>query len=231
MSFIRDPDSPSGRRFDIGVLIVILYSIGTFSIETLPDLSLETQSFLETSDAVVTMLFTAEYVLRLATARNPFKYIFSFYGLVDLLAIAPFYLATGLDMRAIRVVRLFRIFRILKLVRYSKAIRRFAKAISIAKEEIVLFMLAALMLIYLAAVGIYYFEHDAQPDRFQSIFHSLWWAVATLTTVGYGDVYPVTTGGKVFTFIVLAAGLGIVAVPTGLIASALTRVRESENEI
>lgn len=230
-SFIRDPDSPNGRRFDIGVLVVILYSIGTFSVETLPDLSIETQSFLETSEVVVTILFTAEYVLRLATARNPFRYIFSFYGLVDLLAIAPFYLASGLDTRAIRVVRLFRIFRILKLARYSKAIRRFAKAISIAKEEIVLFMLAALMLIYLAAVGIYYFEHDAQPDRFQSIFHSLWWAVATLTTVGYGDVYPVTTGGKVFTFIVLAAGLGIVAVPTGLIASALTRVRESENEI
>ena len=231
LGFISNPDNPAGRRFDLGILVVILYSIVTFSIETIPDLSFEIQSFLETSEAVVTVLFTIEYALRLITAPSPLRYAFSFYGLIDLLAIAPFYLMSGIDMRALRAVRLFRIFRILKLARYSKAIRRFGKAIAIAKEEIVLFMVAALLLIYLAAVGIYYFEHDAQPDRFQSIFHCLWWAVVTLTTVGYGDVFPVTTGGKIFTFIVLAAGLGIVAVPTGLIASALTKVRENEDQI
>ena len=92
------------------------------------------------------------------------------------------------------------------------------------------FLGIAVMLIYLSAVGIYYFEHDAQPDLFASVFHSLWWAVVTLTTVGYGDAFPVTLGGRIFTFAVLMAGLGIVAVPTGLLASALARVREEERD-
>ena len=105
---------------------------------------------------------------------------------------------------------------------------RFGKAIALAKEEAILFLLATIVLLYLSAVGIYYFEHQVQPEQFKSIPHSLWWAVATLTTVGYGDVYPITVGGKVFTFIILMIGLGIIAVPAGLVASALSKVREDE---
>ena len=228
---ISRPDTPAGKAFDIGLLVLIVYSMVTFSVDTLPHLPSHVRAFLDTSEIVVTVLFTAEYVLRICAADKPLRYICSFLGILDLLAIAPFYLLPGMDTRSLRSLRLFRIFRILKLSRYSKAIRRFAVAIAIAKEEIIIFMGAALILIYLAAVGIYYFEHEAQPDRFQSIFHSLWWAVVTLTTVGYGDVYPITDGGKIFTFFVLAAGLGIVAVPTGLIASALSKVREYEDEI
>jgi len=93
-----------------------------------------------------------------------------------------------------------------------------------------LFLIATAMLLYFAAVGIYYFESSAQPESFQSVFHSLWWALATLTTVGYGDVYPVTVGGKVFTFLVLMLGLGIVAVPAGLVASALGKARDEEEQ-
>lgn len=91
-----------------------------------------------------------------------------------------------------------------------------------------LFVVVTLMLLYISAVGIYYFENEAQPEVFKSVFHSLWWAVATLTTVGYGDVYPITIGGKVFTFAILMVGLGIVAVPAGLLASALSKVRMEE---
>jgi len=116
----------------------------------------------------------------------------------------------------------------LKLARYSEALKRIGKALLIAKEELILFGFVTLMLLYLSAVGIYHFEHAAQPNNFKSIFDSLWWAVTTLTTVGYGDVYPITLGGRLFTFIVLMLGLGIVAVPTGIIASALTSVRKSE---
>jgi voltage-gated potassium channel len=87
-----------------------------------------------------------------------------------------------------------------------------------------------LLLLYLSAVGIYYFEHDAQPDLYSSVFHSLWWAVATLTTVGYGDVYPITVGGRIFTFLVLLVGLGVVSVPAGLVASALSKAREMDGE-
>ena len=124
---------------------------------------------------------------------------------------------------------MLRLFRAFKLIRYSKAIQRFRRAFTIAKEEMVLFLFIACLLLFFTSVGIYYFENAAQPEKFKSIFHSLWWAVATLTTVGYGDVYPITTGGKIFTFFVLMIGLGIVAVPAGLIASALSKARMEEN--
>lgn len=97
-----------------------------------------------------------------------------------------------------------------------------------AREEIVLFLFLTLILLYLSAVGIYYFEREAQPEEFASVFHSLWWAVATLTTVGYGDIYPITAGGKVFTFFMMIIGMGIIAVPAGLVASALTKAKEME---
>jgi len=108
-------------------------------------------------------------------------------------------------------------------------IQRFHRAFIIAREEMMLFLFVALLLLYFSGVGIYYFENNAQSEQFSSIFHSLWWAVATLTTVGYGDVYPITTGGKIFTFFILMIGLGIVAVPAGLIASALSKARAEED--
>jgi voltage-gated potassium channel len=129
-----------------------------------------------------------------------------------------------------RSLRLLRIFRVFKLVRYNKALKRFNRALSIAREEIVIFLSAAILLIYLTAVGIYFFENEAQPDKFSSIFDSLWWAVVTLTTVGYGDAYPITLGGRAFTVVMLLLGLGIVAIPTGLLASALNRAREEEDK-
>jgi voltage-gated potassium channel len=126
------------------------------------------------------------------------------------------------------VFRLLRLLRIFKLLKYNEAISRFHRALLIAKEELVLFGLVAAIMLYLSAVGIYYFENSAQPEQFKSVFHSLWWAVTTLTTVGYGDMYPITAGGRLFTFFVLVIGLGIVAVPTGLIASALSQVRDED---
>ena len=147
------------------------------------------------------------------------------------MAILPFYLTLGgVDLRALRILQLFRIVRILKLSRYSEATARFGKAMAFAKEEIVLFAGVAIALLYLSAAGIWYFEHEAQPEAFASIMHSLWWATATLTTVGYGDVYPVTTGGKLFTFVILMCGLGIVAVPSGIVAAALSQVPKKKAE-
>lgn len=179
---------------------------------------------------MVIIIFTIEYLLRIIYAPHKFRYIFSFYGLIDLFAIVPFYLATTIDLRSIRVFRLFRLIRLLKLLKYSKAINRFHRALVIAKEELILFAFVTVILLYLSSVGIYHFENSAQPQLFQSVFHSLWWAVTTLTTVGYGDMYPVTSGGKIFTTIVLFIGLGIVAIPTGLIASALSIARQEENK-
>ncbi|MFT6370944.1 MAG: voltage-gated potassium channel [Maribacter sp.] len=115
-------------------------------------------------------------------------------------------------------------------MRYNRALAHFSRAINRAKEEILLFLFLTLILIYFSAVGIYYFENTAQPEHFSSIFDSLWWAIITLTTVGYGDVYPITVGGKVFTFFILMIGLGIVAIPTGIISSALTKSVDSKEE-
>ena len=225
---IDSTENTSGKLFTFSIQFLIIVSLVTFSIDTLPDLSPSTKEFLRLIEVITVVIFSLEYVLRLVVAEKIFKFAFSFYGLIDLAAILPFYIATGLDLRAIRVFRLLRVLRILKLLKYNQAISRLHRALVIAKEELILFGIVAGILLYLSAVGIYYFENGAQPEQFKSVFHSLWWAVTTLTTVGYGDMYPITAGGRLFTFFVLMIGLGIVAVPTGLIASALSQVRNED---
>lgn len=225
---VQGSDTKAGRAFDAVVLFLIIFSIITLTIETLPDLSPTTKWALHISEVVIVAFFTIEYILRIATSPRKRSYIFSFHGIIDLVAILPFYLSIGFDLRSARALRLFRIFRILKLARYNDAIARFGKAVSYAKEEVMIFLFATLILLYLSAVGIYYFEHQVQPENFGSIIHSLWWALATLSTVGYGDAYPMTVGGKLFTFVILMCGLGVVAVPAGIVSSALSKVVRNE---
>jgi voltage-gated potassium channel len=222
-------DKRHGRIITLFIQSLILISLITFSIETLPNLSPSTSRWLDRIEIVIVVIFTIEYLLRIVAADRKLEFILSFYGLVDLLAIAPYFIATGVDLRSIRAFRFLRLFRLFKMVRYNKAIRRFHRAFIIAREELVLFVSVTLLLIYFSAVGIYYFENEAQPEKFASVFHSLRWSVATLTTVGYGDVYPITVGGKLFTFFILLIGLGIVSVPAGLVASALSKAREVED--
>lgn len=226
---VEDSDTKAGKTFDLFIQAIIVISLVSFTIETLPDLSPTTRTFLRGIEIVSVTIFTVEYLARVLVASNRPAFIFSFFGIIDLLAILPFYLGMGLDLRSLRAFRLLRLVRIFKLARYSAAARRFHRAFLIAKEELALFLFATLIIIYLAAVGIYHFENPAQPEAFSSVFHSLWWAVSTLTTVGYGDIYPVTAGGKIFTFFILAAGLGIVSIPAGLVASALAKAREMED--
>ncbi len=171
-------------------------------------------------------MFITEYLLRLATAPKRWNYVVSFYGLVDLAAILPTLL--GLDLRALRAIRLFRLLRLLKITR-TKAFNRFGRALLTVKDEGLIFLFTTALVLYFAASGIYLFEHDVQPDVFGSIPESLWWAVATLTTVGYGDTYPVTAGRRVFTSIVLLCGMAIVAAPAGLVAAALARASKNDN--
>ena len=216
-------DNKLSRYFSLFIQVLILLSVVTFSAETIPDLKPQTRTILQSIEWFCVVIFTLEYLLRIYVADSKPKFIFSFFGIIDFLAILPFYLSFGVDLRSLRVLRFLRLFRILKLVRYNKAMNHFTRAIKSAKEEIFLFIFITLILIYFAAVGIYYFENQAQPEHFSSIFDSLWWAIITLTTVGYGDVYPITVGGKVFTFFILMIGLGIVAIPTGIISSALTK--------
>jgi voltage-gated potassium channel len=226
---IEKSDTRQGKAFDLTMQTLIVLSIITFSVETLPNLEEQTRYYLRMFEIITVSIFTLEYISRFIVATSKKAFVFSFFGIVDILSILPFYLSTGLDLRAVRMLRLFRLFRILKLVRYSAALNRFKSAFAIAKEELMLFLFATMAMFYLSGVGIYYFENEAQPEVFSSIFHSLWWSVITLTTVGYGDIYPITAGGKIFTFFILIIGLGIVSIPAGLIASALSKARTIEN--
>lgn len=223
-------DNKLSKGFAFFIQLLIVLSVITFSVETLPNLKPQTKTILNSIEVFCVVVFTAEYLARIYVADNKPKFIFSFFGLIDLFAILPFYLSFGLDLRSLRVLRMFRLFRLLKLVRYNRAMRHFAKAMLLAKEQIILFMGVTLVLIYFAAIGIYYFENEAQPEHFSSIFDSLWWSIVTLTTVGYGDVYPITVGGRIFTFFILLIGLGIVAIPTGIISSSLTKVVEPDSD-
>lgn len=227
-SVIEDTDTRAGRIFDICIQTLIFASLVAFSIGTILDLSEKTLKGLRVFEIVTVLIFSVEYILRIIVSNKKLKYIFSFYGIVDMLAVLPFYLSLGVDLRSLRILRLFRLFRIIKLVRYSKALQRFRTALKIAREELVVFFLATVLLLFLSGAGIYFFENPAQPEQFSSVFSSLWWAVATLTTVGYGDIYPITAGGKIFTFVVLMIGLGIVAVPAGILSSSLSKAREIE---
>lgn len=223
---VEENDTREGQLFDVAIQVLIIFSLIVYSIGTIPNLSPLWKTIINWADIICYVVFTIEYFSRIYIAKNPLKYVFSFYGIVDLLAILPFLFGRSFDLRAIRALRVLRIISALKISRYSESLQRFAIAIKIIKPELTLFLIVSNVFIFLSASGIYFFEKDVQPDHFASIFHSLWWAIVTLTTVGYGDVYPITWGGRAFTYVILLIGLGIITIPTGLIASALGEARE-----
>ncbi|MBK8456373.1 MAG: ion transporter [Phyllobacteriaceae bacterium] len=228
-AIVAGDDPRFGNRFDEAMLIVILVSLAALGLETVPAIPGWLHTLCIWIERASILLFTAEYAARLGTAKKAWKYATSFWGVIDFLAVAPWWLTMGgAGFQAIRSLRLLRILRALKLVRHLAAIDRVRRAFELVREEMAVFGLLALILLFIAGVGIYEFEHEAQPVAFSSIPQSLWFVVVTLTTVGYGDVYPVTTGGKLFTVLILVTGIGIVALPTSLITTGLTRAREEE---
>lgn len=228
-TIVQESNTRAGRAFDLGVQALIVASMIAMAVETMPSLPDNLQNALQSFELLTVALFGIEYCLRLGTAEKPLRYATSFFGIIDLMSVLPSLLGLGADLRAIRAFRLLRLFRLLKLVRYSQAVRRYHLALRIAWEELILFGAVAAVMVFLAAVGIYQCEHERQPDTFGSIPQCLWWAIVTLTTVGYGDAYPVTAGGKLFTTMMLIVGLGVVSIPCGLVASSLSAAREIQN--
>ena len=224
---LTNSDTKIGRVFDVFIQVLILLSLVSFSIETLPNVGETTSRILNTFELLCVVIFSLEYLLRLLSTKS-FKYAFTFSGVIDLVAILPFYITSGVDLRSLRIFRLLRVFRAFKLLKYSNSLNRLLNAFSSIKNELIVFSVATAFLLYLSAVGIYYFENAAQPEKFKSVFHSLWWAVTTLTTVGYGDMYPITTGGKLFSTLIVFLGLGLVAVPSGLLATAFSKGFKNE---
>lgn len=229
-NFVNDNTSVAGKLFDYLVLIFIFISLIVYALETLPDLNIEQLAILHRIEFFLIIFFTIEFFLRLWYANKPLNYIFSFYGLIDIISVLPYYLHFGFGFSSLRALRIFRIFRALKIVRYNRALIRFKIAFNIIREEIILFAILTGILLYIISAGIYHFEHIAQPKLFNSVFHSLWWAVVTLFTVGYGDSYPITVGGKIFTFFVLIIGVSMMMVPAGIFTTALMKAREIEEK-
>lgn len=230
---VEETGTRSGLVFDLSIQLLIIASIVIFSLETLPNLNDRTVMVLSILESVCITVFAIEYLLRLFVAKRKLKFVFSLWGMIDLLAILPFFLfAYGITLNLIilRAFRLLRLVRILKLGRYSKSLSRMVLAMKIAREDLLLALAATLIMLLVASFGIYQFENPVQPEKFSSVFESLWWALATLTTVGYGDIYPITLGGRIFTGFILMIGLGIVALPAGIIASSLTEARKQQDD-
>lgn len=214
-----------GHGFSLLIQLLILASAVVFAFDSGRPTPDPYGRYFEVLDMGFLFLFTVEYVLRIWAAPKKHEFIFSFFGIVDLLAILPAILFLLPQFRMLRILRFLRIFRILKATRFILAVDRLTTALNDVKRELVALVILSLMLVYLAACGIHYFEKETQPEAFGSIFGSMWWAIVTLTTVGYGDVYPATAGGRIFTGLVILIGVGLIAIPSGLLASVLTEAR------
>lgn len=207
---------------------LILFYMLSLSLETVSSLR-EFASIFNTISIIVTTVFVAELILRLFVSEYPLKYLTSFYGIVDVVAILPALL--GADTKSLRALRLLRVFKLFKSKQINDAVKRMQFAFHEIKRDLIVFSFIAFIFLYFSAVGVYHFEHQAQPDKFGSIPAAFWWAIVSLTTVGYGDSYPITIGGKIFAGVVVIIGIGIVALPTGLIASALTGIKQKNADM
>ncbi len=217
---VEETNTPLGRGFDITIQCLIIVGVVCFVLETESALRVY-KFFFHRIEVFIVVTFTAEYMLRVWSAKNRWEYMRSGWGIVDFLAIAPFYLGIG-DLRILRILRIFRLLRVFKLARYIESLQLMGKVFRQVAPALTSFSMIVSITILLSATGIYYAEHDAQPKVFSSISSCLWWSVVTLTTVGYGDAYPITATGKVFASIVMLLGIGIVAVPIALLSSAFT---------
>ena len=219
------------RRFDVFIMTLIVLNVVAVVTETVEALYTKYKVYYDFFEYFSVFVFTIEYIIRLwaCTARPKYshpvwgrlRYMFSVEALIDLLAILPFYLPLffDLDLRVIRMLRLFRLLRIFKLGRYSVAFGMIIKVIEKRREELMITLTLVLVLMILSSSLMYYIEHEVQPEAFTSIPATMWWSVATLTTVGYGDVYPVTPLGKVLAALIAILGIGIFALPAGILAA------------
>ena len=221
---IYEADTGLGKWFDIILIIAIIISILLVMLESVESIDAEYHDFLLTSEWIITVLFTLEYIARIVSIKRAKKYIFSFYGIIDFLATIPMYLSLFLvdahALLALRALRLLRVFRILKLTRYLGARKTLINALRNSKLKIAVFLFSVIVLTIILGTIMYMIE--GPENGFNNIPHSMYWAIVTLTTVGYGDVYPVTALGKIFAVISAFSSIGIVALPAGILAGSFT---------
>jgi voltage-gated potassium channel len=243
---VATPLDRRGKVIDIALVSLIFINVVAVIFESVESLHLAYGGLFRSIEMVSICVFSVEYIARVwscierpehdpiySPMKSRLAYIFTPMALIDLLAILPFFLSAlvpGLDLRFVRVIRMARIF---KLTRYSKAVTILLQVLKQEQKSFGAALFVLIVVTIIAACGIYLFEHTVQPGKFGSIPEALWWAVATLTTVGYGDVTPITVGGKIFGGIIAILGIGMVALPAGILASGFVdelRRREREYE-
>ncbi|HKP70654.1 MAG TPA: ion transporter [Pyrinomonadaceae bacterium] len=222
---VFESETMAGRVFDVSVICLILLSVTAVILESIPGVRDVFGPELLIAEWFFTILFTFEYLLRLISVRRPFRYALSFYGLVDLLAILPTYLSLFVPgtqyFLTIRILRLLRIFRILKLAEYTSESRVLTTALMASHRKIFVFLVAVLTIV--TVVGSLMYVVEGEENGFTDIPTSIYWAIVTLTTVGYGDLSPKTPLGKFLASVVMILGYGIIAVPTGIVTAELAR--------
>jgi voltage-gated potassium channel len=225
---IFEADTPAGQAFDIGLLVLILASLVVVSLESVDSFRTQHGFLLRVLEWTFTALFTIEYVLRCATVARPLRYARSFFGLVDLLAILPTWMSLFVEgsqsLAVIRTLRLLRIFRVLKLVRYSSEAAVLARALRNARAKITVFVGGVLCSVVISGALMYFVE--GPEHGFDNIPRATYWAIVTLTTVGYGDIAPQTPLGQAISACIMLLGYGIIAVPTGILSAELAHVQQ-----
>ncbi len=226
---IFEADTPLGKAFDVTLLVAIVASVFAVCLDSVVSIRQQYSVELMAVEWFFTGLFTVEFTLRLFSVRRPFGYVFSFYGLVDLLAILPSYMSLLFPgtqhLLVIRILRLLRVFRVLKLGRYVSESQHLATAIKNSRPKIFVFLFTVLTLVVVIGAAMYIIEGPAHG--FDSIPRAMYWAIVTLTTVGYGDITPETVPGQILSSILMILGYGIIAIPTGIMTAELTSVTRS----
>lgn len=234
-----DSNDIASKIFDIFIISLILLNVCLVLIDTF-SVPMWAKTLFRKVEVFSVVVFTIEYLIRIWTAdllfpeltsiRAHFKYIFSFMALIDLFAILPFYLPflVPIDLRVLRVLRIVRLLRIFKFNRYTTSLTQIANVFRRKAGQLFSSMFVVILLMIIASVIMYNIENPAQPETFDNALSGLWWAIATLTTVGYGDIYPITALGKVLSAIIAVLGIGLVAVPTGIISAGFMEAVEGD---
>ncbi len=228
---LYEADTRGGKIFNVFLFIVIIASIIFVMLESVQEIDAKYHRFLNIAEWVVTILFSLEYIARIIAVKNPSKYIFSFYGIIDLLATIPKYISLLLvgsqSLVALRALRLLRVFRILKLARYIGESTNLMRALKLSRAKILIFMLFVFILCIILGTIMYLVE-SGEGSGFTSIPRSIYWAIVTLTTVGYGDIAPATALGQFIASFIMLMGYAIIAVPTGIVSSAMTTMNRRD---
>ena len=229
---IFEADTTNGKLFDVILLVAILLSIIGVILESVDEIDKKYHELIMAFEWGFTILFTIEYFFRIYAVNRPLKYIFSFMGIVDLLAIIPTYLIFIFPavhwMSVIRAIRLIRIFRIFKLSRYLRGAHTMQIALRSSRPKIIVFLLSIMLLVIILGTLMYIIESSVRTNGFENIPNSIYWSIITLTTVGYGNIVPMTILGKIVASFIMILGYGIIAVPTGIVTAEFSRKRKEK---